>query len=194
MYSGRTQLVDETDRRLVLALRGAGRATFAELGRLVGLSAPAVHERVRRLEQTGVITGYHAAVQPLAVGLGVSALVSIYQTEAAEQDDVAESLRGVPEIEDCWSVAGDEAFILKVRTSDVDALERVLAALRRLPGVARTRTTVVLSTRWEGRFGGDDGVADGGGAAPDPDEAPADPDVGSTRSRVRERDGRRSQT
>jgi len=180
--------MDDVDRRLLLTLRAAGRATFAQLGRVVGLSAPAVHERVRRLEQTGVITGYHASVDPLAVGLGVSALVSIYQTEAAEQDDVAESLREVPEIEDCWFVAGDEAFIVKVRTTDVDALEHVLAALRRLPGVARTRTTVVLSTRWEGRLGAVDL------REPDGDE----PDVGSNRLRNREQsgkeqDGRRTQ-
>jgi Lrp/AsnC family leucine-responsive transcriptional regulator len=180
MHSGRGQLVDEVDRRLLLAVRSSGRATYAELGRAVGLSAPAVHERVRRLEQAGVITGYHAAVDPLAVGLGVTALVSIYQTEAAEQDDVAESLRGVREIEDCWFVAGDEAFIVKVRTTDVDALEHVLAALRRLPGVARTRTTVVLSTRWEGRLGGVDVTA---GDRP-ADAEPAD--VGSNRPRSRE--------
>jgi Lrp/AsnC family transcriptional regulator, leucine-responsive regulatory protein len=144
--------MDAIDRELVFALRAHARATYAELARLVGLSAPAVHERVRRLEATGVITGYHAALSPQAVGLGVAALVSIYQTEAAEQDDVAEALRRVPAIEDCWSVAGDEAFIVKVRTADVDALEHVLGVLRRTPGVARTRTTVVLSTRWEDRL------------------------------------------
>ena len=179
--------MDRVDRQLLLALRGNGRATYAELARLVGLSAPAVLERVRRLEQAGVITGYHAAVAPLAVGLGVSALVSIYQTERAEQDDVAEALRAVPEIEDCWVVAGDEAFIVKVRTTDVDALEHVLGALRRVPGVARTKTTVVLSTRWEGRSVGSDPVR-----PPD-----ATTDVGSeppqARSEAKERDGRRAQ-
>jgi Lrp/AsnC family transcriptional regulator, leucine-responsive regulatory protein len=152
------------DRRLVLTMRDNARATYAELARAVGLSAPAVHERVRRLEQTGVITGYHAAVSPSALGLGVTALVSIYLTELPEQDDVGEALRQVPEIEDCWFVAGDEAFIVKVRTTDVDALERVLGVLRRTAGVGRTRTTVVLSARWEGRLvipaNGDDPTAD----------------------------------
>lgn len=161
--------MDAVDHRLVVALRANARATYAELARIVGLSAPAVHERVRRLEQSGVIVGYHAAVSPSAVGLGVTALVSIYQTERAEQDDVADALREVPEVEDCWFVAGDEAFIVKVRTADVDALERVLGVLRRTPGVARTRTTVVLSTRWEGRL-----------TAPGPEPDPAAADVGST--------------
>lgn len=143
--------VDATDRALIAALRANARATFADLARVVGLSAPAVHERVRRLETAGILTGYHAAVAPAALGLGVSALVGIHQSDDVEQDDLAARLAEVPVIEDCWFVAGDEAFVVKVRVPDVDALEHTLAVLRRIPGVARTRTTVVLSTRWEGR-------------------------------------------
>jgi len=143
--------LDAVDHVLVGALRADARATYAELGSLVGLSAPAVRDRVGRLEQAGVITGFHAAVAPTALGLGVSALVGVHQADGAEQDELAVRLAAVPEIEDCWVVAGDEAFIVKVRGPDVDALEHTLAVLRRIPGVARTRTTVVLSTRWEGR-------------------------------------------
>lgn len=143
--------VDSTDRALIDALRANARATYAELARVVGLSAPAVHERVRRLETAGIVTGYHAAVAPAALGLGVSALVGILQSDDVEQDDLAARLAEVPVIEDCWFVAGEEAFVVKVRVPDVDALEHTLGVLRRIPGVARTRTTVVLSTRWEGR-------------------------------------------
>lgn len=143
--------VDDIDRRLIEALRANARTSYADLARLVGLSAPSVQDRVRRLEATGVVTGYHAAVAPVTLGLGVTALVGIFQTDSAEQDDVAEALSAVDEVEDCWFVAGEEAFIVKVRVRDVDALEHTLAVLRRVPGVARTRTTVVLSTRWEGR-------------------------------------------
>jgi Lrp/AsnC family leucine-responsive transcriptional regulator len=127
--------VDGVDRRLIAALRTNARATYAELARLVGLSAPAVHERVGKLESGGVITGYHAAVEPAALGLGVSAL------------------REMPEIEDCWFVAGEETFVIKVRVADMPSLEQVIGALNRIRGVARTRTTVVLSTRFEGRPG-----------------------------------------
>lgn len=148
--SGR-QAVDATDRALLAVLRANARASYADLARAVGLSAPAVHDRVRRLESTGIITGYHAAVAPAALGLGVSALVGIHQTDDVEQDDLANRLAEVAVVEDCWFVAGDEAFVVKVRVPDVDALEHTLAVLRRVPGVARTRTTVVLSTRWEGR-------------------------------------------
>ncbi len=144
--------LDEVDHVLVAALRSDARATYAELAALAGLSAPAVRDRVARLEQAGVLTGYHAAVAPAALGFGVSALVGVHQADGVEQDDLARRLEGVPEIEDCWFVAGDEAFVVKVRVPDVDALEHTLAVLRRIPGVARTRTTVVLSTRWEGRI------------------------------------------
>jgi Lrp/AsnC family leucine-responsive transcriptional regulator len=143
--------VDDIDRRLVSALVADARISYAELARLVGLSGPSVHDRVRRLERSGVIRGYFADVDPTAVGLGVTALVGILQREGAEQDDLADALAQVEEIEDCWFVAGEEAFVVKVRGADVDALEHTLGVLRRTPGVARTRTTVVLSTRFEGR-------------------------------------------
>ena len=143
--------MDDIDRQLVAALVRDGRTSYAELARLVGLSAPSVHERVRRLERSGVIRGYAADVDLHAIGLGVTALVGILQREGAEQDDLADALAQVPEVEDCWFVAGEEAFVVKVRVADVDALEHCLGVLRRTPGVARTRTTVVLSTRFENR-------------------------------------------
>jgi Lrp/AsnC family transcriptional regulator, leucine-responsive regulatory protein len=143
--------VDAVDRTLIEALRANARATYAELGRRVGLSAPAVHERVAKLEAAGVITGYHAAVAPEALGLGVSALVGILQSDRGDQDRIGEALRAMPEIEDCWFVAGEEMFVVKVRVESVTALERTIGALNRIRGVARTRTTVVLSTKFEDR-------------------------------------------
>ena len=143
--------LDRVDHALLDALRAHGRASWAELARQVGLSAPSVQDRVKRLEERGLITGYAAVVPPAALGLGVTALVGIEQSEAADSDDVARRLRDVAAIEDCWLVAGDESFVAKVRVADVADLERTLAALQRIRGVSRTRTTVVLSTRWEGR-------------------------------------------
>jgi Lrp/AsnC family leucine-responsive transcriptional regulator len=151
--------VDDIDRRLVALLVADARASYAELARAVGLSAPSVHDRVRRLERSGAITGYAAVVDPHAVGLGVTALVGILQREGVEQDDLATSLAAIEEIEDCWFVAGEEAFVVKVRVADIDALEHTLGVLRRTKGVARTRTTVVLSTRFEGRRRTPDGAA-----------------------------------
>jgi Lrp/AsnC family leucine-responsive transcriptional regulator len=143
--------VDDIDRRLLDALRDNGRVTYAELARTVGLSAPAVHDRVGKLESSGVISGYHAAVDPAALGLGVTALIGILQSDGSEHDDIAAELSEVPEVESCWFLAGEESFMLMVRVADVAALEHTIGRINRIKGVARTRTTVVLSTRWEGR-------------------------------------------
>ena len=143
--------MDDIDRTLLSALMADARTSYAELARLVGLSPPSVHDRVRRLEKSGALRGYSALVDPAALGLSVTALVGILQREGVEQNDLADALAGIEEVEDCWFVAGEEAFVVKVRVADVDALEHTLGNLRRTPGVARTRTTVVLSTRFEGR-------------------------------------------
>ncbi|MCP2262635.1 Lrp/AsnC family transcriptional regulator, leucine-responsive regulatory protein [Streptoalloteichus tenebrarius] len=143
--------MDAVDRQIIAALRANGRATYAELGRQVGLSASAVHERVGKLESSGVITGYHAVVDPPSVGLGVTALVGIQPTDTGDDDEIAAALAELPEVESCYAVAGDEAFVVKIRVATVDELERSLGRLRRIDGIARTRTTVVLSTRFEGR-------------------------------------------
>ncbi|MFC4001699.1 Lrp/AsnC family transcriptional regulator [Prauserella oleivorans] len=143
--------MDQLDRKIIAALRDNGRATYAEIARTVGLSPSSVHERVGKLEAAGVITGYHAMVDPRSVGLGVTALVGIQPTDTASDDEVAVALGELPEVESCYAVAGDEAFVVKVRVRTVDELERTIGRLRRIDGVARTRTTVVLSTRFEGR-------------------------------------------
>ncbi|SFK34069.1 transcriptional regulator, AsnC family [Geodermatophilus ruber] len=119
----------------------------------MGLSSPAVHERVGKLEAAGVVTGYRAIVDPSALGLNVTALVSVIESDAVDDTGIEEALHAMPEVEDCWRVAGSEGYVLKVRVSDIPALEATLSALNRIRGVARTRTTVVLSTKWEGRHG-----------------------------------------
>jgi Lrp/AsnC family leucine-responsive transcriptional regulator len=143
--------VDAVDRKLLDALRNNARATYAELARVVGLSAPAAHERVGKLEAAGVITGYHAAVAPEAVGYGTSALIGIFLTDSGDIDEITASLSDLSDVEDCWFVAGEETFVVKVRVADVAALEETIRSLNGIRGVARTRTTVVLSTRFEGR-------------------------------------------
>jgi Lrp/AsnC family leucine-responsive transcriptional regulator len=143
--------VDAIDRRLVELLRTNARLSYAEMGRQVGLSAPAVHERVGKLEAAGVIRGYRAEVEPEAIGLGVTALIGIVQRSRAEIDELVTALSDLPEIEDCYFLAGEESFLLKVRVGTIAELERLIVRLNRTPGVASTRTTVALSTKWENR-------------------------------------------
>jgi Lrp/AsnC family transcriptional regulator, leucine-responsive regulatory protein len=143
--------VDSVDRRLLDALRANARATYAELARLVNLSAPAVHERVAKLEAAGVITGYHAAVAVESLGFAINALIGIFVNDRADTDDLAAALAALPAVEHCWFVAGEETFVVKVRVPDVAGLERAIRTLNAINGVARTRTTVVLSTKFEDR-------------------------------------------
>jgi Lrp/AsnC family leucine-responsive transcriptional regulator len=142
--------VEELDRRLVGLLADDGRMSFTDLGRATGLSTSAVHQRVRRLEERGVIKGYRAEIDPHALGLSLTALISVSPLDPAAPDDVPDRLEHVPEIEACHSVAGKESYVLKVRVSTPADLEELLARIRAAAQVT-TRTTVVLSTPWEGR-------------------------------------------
>lgn len=143
--------MDAIDLQIIDLLRSNARLSYAELARQVGLSAPAVHERVGKLEATGAIRGYRADVTPERIGLPVTALIGIAQEAGTEIEDVVTALRELPEIESCYFLAGEESFLLKARVGTMAELEELIVRLSRTHGVARTRTTVALSTKWEGR-------------------------------------------
>ncbi|HEX6870374.1 MAG TPA: Lrp/AsnC family transcriptional regulator [Micromonosporaceae bacterium] len=143
--------MDATDRRIVELLSANGRLSYAELARQIGLSGPAVHERVGKLEAAGVIRAYRAQVDPEAVGLGVTAFIGIVQAADSEIDDIVASMSQFPEIESCYFLAGAESFLVRVRVPTIAELERLIVRLNRIPGIASTRTTIALSTKWEGR-------------------------------------------
>ena len=142
--------LDELDRQLLRLLVQDGRRSYTDLARDTGLSTSAVHQRVRRLEQRGVITGWTARVDPVAVGLPLTAFVSITPIDPAAPDDAPERLAHLTAVEACHSVAGTESWILKVRVAAPGELEGLLSEIRSAAGV-QTRTTVVLSTPWEDR-------------------------------------------
>jgi Lrp/AsnC family transcriptional regulator, leucine-responsive regulatory protein len=142
--------VEEIDRKIVLLLARHGRMSFTELAKQAGLSVSAVHQRVRRLEQDGVIKGYAAMFDPEDIGLPLTAFVSIKPFDASAPDDLPQRLEHLTAIEACHSVAGDENYILKVRVPSPAALEELLYQIRTLGGVS-TRTTVVLSTPYQNR-------------------------------------------
>jgi Lrp/AsnC family leucine-responsive transcriptional regulator len=142
--------VEKIDRTIVSLLARDGRMSFTELAKRTGLSVSAAHQRVRRLEQSGVIRGYAALFDSGDLGLPLTAFISIKPFDAAAPDDVPQRLQHLAEIEACHSVAGDENYILKVRVASPAALEDLLQDIRTLAGVS-TRTTVVLSTPYENR-------------------------------------------
>jgi Lrp/AsnC family leucine-responsive transcriptional regulator len=143
-------VLEETDRQIIELLMQDGRMSLSDIARETGLSTSTLHQRVRRLEQRGVITGYRAQIDYREVGLGLTAMVSLTPIEPAAPDDIPGKLVDIPEIEACWSVAGAPSYLLKVRVTEPAELERLLARIRAAARVA-THSTIVLSTPFEYR-------------------------------------------
>ena len=143
-------MLDERDQAILTALQEDARATYADIGARVGLSASSVHDRVRKLEAAGVIAGYRAVLDPPTVGLMVTALIAFTPLDPQQPDDLPERLADFAEVEDCLSVAGEANYVLKVRTRNTADLEELIRRLREKAGVA-TRTTIALSIPFEGR-------------------------------------------
>ena len=142
--------VQEIDRRIMALLCRNGRISYTELSRQTGLSVSGVHQRVRQLERQGLIKGYAAVVELARVGLPLTAFVSIKPVDPSALGDPPELLAHLLGIEACYSVAGDENYILKVRAATSADLEALLKQIRISANVS-TRTTVVLSTPYENR-------------------------------------------
>lgn len=142
--------VEKIDRQIVELLATDGRMSYTDLGKATGLSTSAVHQRVKRLEERGVIIGYAAAINYAVTGRALTAFISITPFDPAVPDDYPDLLSGIKEIESCWSVAGEESYILKIRVPTPADLEELLARIRVVANVA-TRTTIVLSTPYENR-------------------------------------------
>ena len=142
--------MEETNRKILSLLASDGRLSFTELAKHTGLSVSAVQQRVRRLEERGVIRGYCAVIDPEEAGLPLTAFISIKPFDPAAPDDAPERLTHLKAIEACHSVAGDENYILKVRVASPSGLEDLLQQIRAAANVS-TRTTIVLSTPFEGR-------------------------------------------
>jgi Lrp/AsnC family leucine-responsive transcriptional regulator len=142
--------LEPIDQAIARELSADGRCSFTDLAERVGLSVSAVHQRVRRLEQRGVIRGYTAQLNAEVIGLPLTAFISLTPIDPAAPDDYPQRVSHIREIESCYSVAGDESYILLVRVASPAALEDLLRNIREAAKVS-TRTTVVLSTSYEGR-------------------------------------------
>ena len=141
------QQLDATNARLIAALQADARLTLAELGRRVGLTPPAVGERLARLEEAGVIRGYHADVDPAAVGYGLSIILRI-RPAARMIAKVAELARATPEVTECHRVTGEDCFVMRVHVRDVAHLEEIIDAFV-LYG--QTTTSIIQSSPVAGR-------------------------------------------
>ncbi|MDQ2662965.1 MAG: Lrp/AsnC family transcriptional regulator [Candidatus Eremiobacteraeota bacterium] len=141
--------LDDLDLQLLEALQNHARSTFAELGALVGLKPPAVHERVKRLESKGYVRRYAAQLDSKLLGLELAAFVSCYTTPDCDYDAFLRDLRAMPEISEIHSVAGEESYVCKIMTRSTQHLDELLSQLKAVRGMARTKTTIVLSTPFE---------------------------------------------
>ena len=142
--------IEAMDRKILDLLAHDGRMSFTDLGKATGLSTSAVHQRVRRLERRGLILGYGATVNHAELGRPLTAFIATRSIDPAAPDDTPERVRDLPEIESCWSIAGEDSYILKARVATPSALEDLLARVRSRANVS-THTTIVLSTYFEYR-------------------------------------------
>ena len=138
---------DVTNRRILEELQGDGRLSLAELGRRVGLSPPAVAERVQRLERDGVITGYHATVNPRALGYALTTVIRI-RPAPRQIPKVAELARATPEIVECHRITGEDCFFMKATVRDVEHLEELID---RFVVYGQTTTSIIQSSPVPGR-------------------------------------------
>lgn len=138
--------MDNHDLKIIKQLMSKARSTWAELSTLLGLSAPAVAERVHKLEKMGVIKGYSALINPESIGCGLAALIFIIIEDQEQQPILLKKIEQLPEVLECHHVAGDVDYIIKVRCGSTKDLERLVSEeIKFLPGI-KTRTMVILST------------------------------------------------
>lgn len=142
--------MEEMDLTILGLLAADGRISYTNIGRATGLSTSAAQQRVRRLEQRGVITGYAARIDPSALGRSLTAFVAVKPLDASQPDDTPELLHHIPEIVSCYSIAGDANYLLMVQCNGAPDLERLLAEIRTTARVS-THTTLVLSVPFADR-------------------------------------------
>jgi Lrp/AsnC family transcriptional regulator, leucine-responsive regulatory protein len=144
-------LLDQIDLKILSILQNDGRRRLADIADEVELSAPAVMERVKKLEASGVIRGYQALVDGKKVGKDITAFIGVSVGSQRDMDKFAAQMMCYRDVLECHHVTGDESFVLKVKSANTGALEKLLGEIRSVDGVTRTVTKVVLSTAKEGQ-------------------------------------------
>lgn len=140
-------MLDATDRAILEQLQANARISNADIARQLDMAPSAILDRIRKLEQRGVIQGYMARIDPVAVGLGLTAFINVSTEERIGSGAIGQALSRQPEVLEVHHVAGEDCYLVKVRVPDTEALSRLLRErFGRLKGVRSTRTTIVLST------------------------------------------------
>jgi Lrp/AsnC family leucine-responsive transcriptional regulator len=143
--------MDTIDYRILDLLQRDSRTTQADIAEAVGLSQPSVAERVRKLEASGAVAAWVAILDPRRMGNDVRAFIGVRIAHPRYHDGFAKRIQGLPEVLECYRVAGNDTYLLKVITRTTESLDKLISeTLRRLPGVTRTQTTIALATVKEG--------------------------------------------
>ena len=147
------KIIDETDTQIVRMLQDDARISHAAIGKEIGITGPSVYARVKRMEQDGLITGYHVWLDPDVVGKLVTAFIRV-QTHGTDEEELAfeEYVRNEPEIVECHDVDGEDCYILRIRTATPQSLRTIIGRLRAMPHVGRTVTSISLKTVKESQF------------------------------------------
>src|SRR5713226_1692059 len=144
---GEMATLDRKDFALICTLQENASRRLEDLAKIVDLAPSSVHDRLRRLERIGIIRGWSIQVDAQALGLGVLAFIGISSKKPCSE--LVESLRAIPAVEECHSVAGELSMLLKVRVADTASLLTLAERLRKIPGVEQTSTTIVLKSQFE---------------------------------------------
>lgn len=144
-----TAALDEVDRHILRALQANARTSNADIARELDMAPSAILERIRKLEQRGIIAGYEARLAPKALGLGLTAFVFARFSAAGGGAETDRALAAIPELSEIHHVAGEDCLLIKLRVRDTDDLSRVLGQIKQQPELIQTRTTIVLSTAKE---------------------------------------------
>lgn len=140
-------MIDDIDRKILTILQQNARTSNAEVARQVGMAPSAIYERIRKLEERGVIAGYAVRLDPGMLDRGLLAFVFVRTDEPIGVPETARRLAGIPEVQEVHHVAGEDCYLVKVRVADTDALGRLLRErFGGIPTVRSTRTTIVLGT------------------------------------------------
>lgn len=142
--------LDDIDRKILFALINDARKPYLEIARECGVSGAAIHQRIRKLEDNGIITGSRLLIKPSALGLNVCAFISIVVTESSRSEEVLAALKKIPEVVECHFVTGKHTLLVKVYCRDNDHLMQViLHSLREVPYIQSTDTMISLGEVFE---------------------------------------------
>ena len=137
--------LDHIDKQIISILQSHGRDSASHIANTIGMSVPAVTDRIRKLQDAQVITGFRAVVDPRKVGMDVSALITVISESSIHYSEVVESANNTAEVVECFTTTGNGSHVLIIQTENTQSLEKLLRKIQGWPGVTRTETQIILS-------------------------------------------------